>query len=1095
MGEHMNRKSAAAAAASLILIVLSGPGAVTAEAPARAPAAAPAQVRPHPSLPAAIRNAKLETPVHGVDMAGLGKVAHALGGIGGQVRVIVRLSSQPAASLSTLGLAAVQTQIRMIHHQQAGFTARALELDPRLKVLGSTNRASNIVALRIDASAIGELATDPSVVSIRPVVDYRLALSATVPYIGAAAAQGTGRTGAGIRVGVIDSGIDYTHKEFGGPGTLAAYESAYGTSPADPRNTTTDGLFPTSKVAGGYDFVGETWANGATDVETPDPDPIDHQGHGTHVADIIGGLKGVAPGVSLYALKACSAISTECSGVALIEAMDYAVDPNGDGNLSDHLDIVNMSIGADYGSAFDDNLALAVDKASEVGVLTVAAAGNGGDHPYIAGTPGAATSAISVAETQVPSAAAFPLIVDSPPAIAGTYPNTATVDWAPLGSGFSGDVVFVGRGCPDGSVDGQPAADPYLADPTGKVALIDRGACNVSGKVDRAAKAGAVAVLVGLVAPGDPVMFAAGGGDTFVPTMVITQALSSSIKDSLAEPVHVSASPALRIKLVGSMAGSSSRGPSMGFNLIKPEIGAPGASVSAVAGSGDGAEAFGGTSGATPMVTGAAALLRGAFPTRPLGEIKAVLMNSAETRIFNNITTGPGYLAPITRIGGGEVRVDRALKSPAAAWDTTTHAGDLSFGFVDVSGAVLRIVRTVVVRNYTGHTLSYAIKPTFRYANDRANGAVQVVVPASIVVPANGSKRFKVTLVVHGPKLRAWTLDSGGNALDSSKLGLLEYDGYINFDDQKTKADDKTPLHLAWQVLPRLSGNVTATSTQLVTGGPATGSDLFRQPTASTTLVNTGVGVAAVDAYSLVATSPSLPPSVRGGNAPVIDLKALGVQTFPVDAGYCGAAASFVYAFAISTYQRLTIGSYPAEFDVFIDTNGDGTPDYVVFNAPASGQGTSDDVRTQVWVGNLATQQADSVFYADHGTNDSNMILPICADEIGLNATNLHQPFDIAVGAFDDRYTGNLTDSIDGLTVVPLGERYVGLIGTAGVATGDIPARSSATLTVLDGGALGTNPTESGLLLILDASRADHRGGAPANDESLQILVAGAPAP
>ncbi len=1093
----MNRTSVAAAAASLVLLVLSGPGAVTAEAPAQVPAHPPIQTPawPHPSLPPAISDAKLATPIHGADMSGLGKVAHSLDGIRGQVRVIVRLSSQPAVSFSTLGPAAVQAQVRTIHRQQAGFTARAITLDPSLKVLGRTNRASNIVALRIAASAVSALAADPSVVSIRPVVDYTLALSETVPYIGAAAARVTGRTGAGIRVGVIDSGIDYTHKEFGGPGTLAAYEAAYGTSPADPRNTTADGLFPTAKVAGGYDFVGETWAGGANDVETPDPDPIDHQGHGTHVADIIGGLMGVAPGVTLYALKACSAVATACSGVALIEAMDYAVDPNGDGDPSDHLDIVNLSVGSDYGSSFDDDLALAVDKASDVGVLTVAAAGNGGDHPYIAGTPADATSAISVAETHVPSAAAFPLMVDSPAAIAGTYPNTATVDWAPLSGGFSGDVVFVGRGCPNGSVDTQPAADPYLADPAGKVALIDRGACNVSAKVDRAAKAGAVAVLLGLVAPGDPFAFSEGGGDTFVPTMVITEALSSTMKDNLAGPVHVSASPALRINLVGSMAGSSSRGPSIDLNLIKPEIGAPGASVSAIAGSGDGAEAFGGTSGATPMVTGAAALLRSAFPTRPLGEIKAVLMNSAETRILNNITTAPGYLAPITRIGGGEVRVDRALKSPAAAWDVTTHAGDLSFGFVDASKAVQRIVRMVKVRNYTGRALSYAIKPTFRYANDKANGAVQIIAPASIVVPANGSKTFKVTLVVHGPKLRPWTLDSGENALDPSRLDLLEYDGYINLDDTNTKADDKTPLHLAWQVLPRLSGDVTARSTRLVTGGPTTATDLFRLPVASTTLVNNGVGVAAVDAYSLVATSPSLPPGVRGSNAPVIDLRALGVQTFPVDAGYCGPAASFVYAFAISTYERLTIGSYPAEFDVFIDTNRDGTPDYVVFNAPTSGPGTSEDVRTQVWVENLVTKKADSVFHADQGTNDSNMILPICADEIGLDATNLYQPLDIAVGAFDDRYTGSLTDSIDSITVVPMGERFLGLIGTAGVATGDIRALSSTSLTVLDAGAVGTNPSETGLLLILDASRTDHRGGAPANNESLQILVQGAPAP
>src|SRR4029077_18734140 len=176
---------------------------------------------------------------------------------------------------------------------------------------------------------------------------------------------------------------------------------------------------------------------------------------------------------------------------------DWAVDPNHNGSTKDHLDILNMSLGSDYSSPYIDDLSFAVDQATRVGVMTGAAAGNGGDKPYIAGTPAGARTALSVAQTNVPSALAFPLVVDSPPAIAGSYTNTATLDFAPLGSGFSGDIAYVGRGCPAGSVDGQPGADTYLDDPTGKVALIDRGACNVSLKVDRAAKAGATAVLIG----------------------------------------------------------------------------------------------------------------------------------------------------------------------------------------------------------------------------------------------------------------------------------------------------------------------------------------------------------------------------------------------------------------------------------------------------------------------------------------------------------------------------------------------------------------------------------------------------------------------
>jgi len=201
---------------------------------------------------------------------------------------------------------------------------------------------------------------------VRPLHDYQLDLSETVPYIGASVVQNAGFDGTGVRVAVLDTGIDYTHKFFQGPGTVAAYKDAYGTTTADLKNTTTDGLFPTSKVVGGFDFVGERWPNGPL---APDPDPIDcgpsaiaapcAGGHGTHVADIIAGNdgashKGVAPGAVLYAVKVCSTVSTSCSGLALLEGIEFALDPNGDGDISDAVDVINMSVGSSYGQIQDD---------------------------------------------------------------------------------------------------------------------------------------------------------------------------------------------------------------------------------------------------------------------------------------------------------------------------------------------------------------------------------------------------------------------------------------------------------------------------------------------------------------------------------------------------------------------------------------------------------------------------------------------------------------------------------------------------------------------------------------------------------------------
>ena len=415
--------------------------------------------------------------------------------------------------------------------------------------LGRVNKALVAAAVAVDASKIDAIAKLPNVRSIRRVRDYQLDLTETVPYIGAKAVQAAGIDGRGVKVAVLDSGIDYTHSKLGGPGSVAEYLTCYAT------NTTISDCpdFPNPKVIGGYDFVGETWPTGSL---APDPDPIAMAGsgfHGTHVADIIAGLEstpgagdvGVAPGASLYAVKVCSAVSTSCSGVALLQGMDFALDPNGDGDISDAVDVVNMSLGSSYGQKEDD-LSEASANAVHAGVVVVASAGNSGDLPYVVGSPSSTPEVISVAQTQVPSALNVGLQVNSPASIAGVYRNTSTVDWAPIGTGFTGNVAYVGRGCP---ASGSTPADAYLADPSGKVALIDRGACGVSLKVDRAAKAGAIGVLIGLVAPGAAVSFSYGGGDTFVPTLVIGQADSNMIKANIAAPVNVTVSPATAMSL------------------------------------------------------------------------------------------------------------------------------------------------------------------------------------------------------------------------------------------------------------------------------------------------------------------------------------------------------------------------------------------------------------------------------------------------------------------------------------------------------------------------------------------------------------------
>ncbi|HYI12040.1 MAG TPA: S8 family serine peptidase [Thermoanaerobaculia bacterium] len=166
--------------------------------------------------------------------------------------------------------------------------------------------------------------------------------------------------GTGITVAVLDTGIDYTHPALGG------------------------GFGPGFKVVGGWDFAND------------DADPMDDYGHGTHVAGIIAaegdGLLGVAPGVSLYAYKviAGDGYATEEDVIAGIER---TVDPDGNHDPSDRIDIVNMSLGGR--ASEDDPVVAAVERAIAAGVVFCIANGNTASYGYVL-SPAFAPSAISV---------------------------------------------------------------------------------------------------------------------------------------------------------------------------------------------------------------------------------------------------------------------------------------------------------------------------------------------------------------------------------------------------------------------------------------------------------------------------------------------------------------------------------------------------------------------------------------------------------------------------------------------------------------------------------------------------------------------------
>jgi subtilisin family serine protease len=1004
-----------------------------------------------------------------------------------------------------------------VEREQQSLLDRLRTQGARFRVIAQTQILLNAIFLEVETNTLSRIQRDQTVLEIRSVSDYVIDHAESADRVYRRIARQRRNDGKGVRVAVLDSGIDYTHRSFGGPGTAEAYLDAFGVSLTDPRNQTLDGLFPTERVVGGYDFVGGTWP--LTPDLSPDPDPIDAPdlgagGHGTHVADLLGGANGVAPGVDLYAVKVCSSVTPACSGIALIQGLEFAVDPNGDGDPSDAVDIINLSLGSDYGSPFDDIVSRAVDQASALGVLTVASAGNGGDKPYVQGTPAAANTAISVAQTEMPSNQ-LPLIEigDSLalPAILQPWSVAPT-------NVLTGPVVFGdGQG---GNRNGCAAFEPGSLE--GAIVLVDRGTCTFTAKVFHVQKAGGIAAVIGLIAAGDPFAGAFGGlpeGEVLeIPGYMISRADAGRIRGAL--PSDATIDPAKSLSLAQSMVGTSARGPQIDDNRIKPEIGAPGAGISASSGGGERLAPFGGTSGAAPVVSGAAALVlsaceqsddedardhprgrssgRGGYDARskrwggyesdhrirrncrsPL-EIKSLLMNAAETQIVENVWTRSP--APISRIGAGEVRARRAARSAAALWDAETGSG-IAFGQIEVADEIVRLRRRLRVRNFSDERLRYRVTSSFRFLEDVEAGAIALNLPPFIEVEDGEDFEFDVEIVIDATRLPGNFMNSGSRGANPRALTLNEFDGYVELspisrrkgshrrrEDRKEDELVPIPLRLPWHILPRRAARVELGRTGLAGQGEA---ELIP-------ISNHGAGRAQNDAYALIAVSGDQSEGGRGELSPTPDIAAIGVNTFPVGPGLCAPRASFVWAFAVHTHERQRHLVQPVSHEFWLDIDRDGQSDVVVLNRDGSFYDFTDG-RQFSWAVDLRRGLASAFFFAEHATNTGNTVLYVCAQQLGLAFGDmLNTQVDVEIFA-RDFYHGGPGDQIEGLTITPLGERFFG-------QPIDLRPNTEGMLRVLDFGPFPGNTPELGLLLITNGDRGEGaRGGATIETEALQL--------
>ncbi|HBT21082.1 MAG TPA: hypothetical protein DEA68_00495 [Verrucomicrobiales bacterium] len=549
--------------------------------------------------------------------------------------------------------------------------------DRGVRVTKRFTRVTNALRVRVAPLAIPGLAKLPGVQRVERPRAYSLLTKKSVPAVGAKTAWGTRETGfdgKGIRIAVIDSGVDYTHAMFGGAGTRSAYK-ANDASEIEP------GSFPTAKVDG-WDFAGKNY-DGEDDEPQPDGDPLDRSGygHGTHVAGIIGGVgvttkgkpydgpyhaglnydefkirPGVAPGAKLFALKIFGDNALGSTGLVL-DALEWCVDPNADDKFDDRMDVINLSLGSTLGLEEKHEIEAEVFRnLTNLGCVVVAAAGNSNNNNfYLVSAPGVERSVISVGSTKL------------------------------------------------------------------------------DGKAQR-------------------------------------------------------------------IAAHSARGPSSPHSLLKPEILAPGELIqSAKMGTGSDGAWFTGSSLATPHVSGAAALVRQAYPERTATQIKSLLLNTANPIAHKDGTPYPESLA-----GAGFLDVAQAVNTPVTAMAegtdglTTLSLGDLAFSTPWES------TRQIRVTNHGKAAVSFEL--SVEETVTEPGFTIELPEERTIQVPANDHRLVTVTFKAN-PK----QFDRSGDPLTPEKINgrarswVYEVSGKIRFD-----GDDRT-LRVPYHAVVRAASKKRAT--------------------------------------------------------------------------------------------------------------------------------------------------------------------------------------------------------------------------------------------------------------------------------------------
>lgn len=568
---------------------------------------------------------------------------------------IVELAGQPAVDVSrkTSMQAASPERVAAVRAAQERLSRRLAARGVR--VVASVENVANALIVEASETDAAALATDPAVSRVHPVRLYHKLLDRAVllqkvadawPLVG-----GQENAGRGMKIGIIDTGIDSRHPGFQDPDLQVPEGFPKIGSSADLGDTSNKII-----VARTYDRR----ARSARDTE----------GHGTAVAMVAAGrtatgprgvITGIAPKAFLGNYKVFGDNEAGASNSSILRALDDA--------LADGMDVVNLSLGSlPAEPPANDVLVRAIERLSAAGVIVVIAAGNDGPDAGTIASPGTAPSALTVGNAATDRGFSSTISTsegqtylampgsrsEGNPQLSGTV--RSVTEWDP--SGLACGTL------PAGSLQGQ-------------IALILRGECFFQNKLQAAERAGAIGAIVYTHAESRAADITMDTGTVTLPAVLISYDDGLALRSRLDSRQTVSATlnfePVAVPADAGRLGGGSSKGPAY-EGAIKPDLLGIGTQVYTANIEQEGRAGFqvvNGTSLAAPMVAGAAALLKAARPGLRTEQYRSLLANS--TVPF--VVTASGSTAPVQHTGTGLLNVASAVRSTVAA---TPHA--LAFG-------------------------------------------------------------------------------------------------------------------------------------------------------------------------------------------------------------------------------------------------------------------------------------------------------------------------------------------------------------------------------------------------------------------------------